>query len=280
MFGRPLPLTPAEPPLRLSDRRRDLPALRWCLCQPTVRPDPLLPASGRRWPGSSPGNRRRCCRLWLPYRLHPLCSLPGLLAVQAAQPQPVAVFEGRAREAGRPAAPFVVEWRQGRPQEAAGVVVFEAQRASPPPQARGEGDRGKRAGKSQEGGAAQEEGDRQDPLVSLAVGSVLDGVLQTGIVVYEGAAVPVFVKTNNFLWVGAASLQGERVQVALDRIVHGGRAFAVRAVALDGTDRSPELSARVSAKGGATLRRRPVSAPCRGLAVPSGRRTAGSDDGG
>lgn len=139
------------------------------------------------------------------------------------------------------------------------MVVFEAQRASPPPQARGEGDRGKRAGKSQEGGAAQEEGDRQDPLVSLAVGSVLDGVLQTGIVVYEGAAVPVFVKTNNFLWVGAASLQGERVQVALDRIVHGGRAFAVRAVALDGTDRSPELSARVSAKGG----RRCAGARCR-----------------
>lgn len=180
---------------------------------------------------------------------------PSIQAVSAPaaqpsqQPQGVPVFEARRpQEAGRQAAPFVVEPQRETPREGGhGLPVVEAQRPSPSPSPQ-PADRGGGDGEDGEAGARQG-GGGSGPLSSVTVGSVLEGVLQTGIVVYEGAAVPVLVRTGDILWVGAASLTGDRVQVALDRIVHSGRAFAVRAVALDGTDRSPGLSARVSTRG-------------------------------
>lgn len=185
---------------------------------------------------------------------------PGLEPVSSQRPQAspgLVVYEARRRDgaAGSTApAVFVVgPDREAVPgSDRARVAVYErGQREENVGAAGSARDRGQVSASPAPSDGRSEEGalTGDSPVASVVVGAVLDGVLQTGIVTYDGAPVPVLVRTGDLLWVGAASLQGERVQVALDRLVAGKQVYAVRAVLLDGADRSPGLAARITTRG-------------------------------
>ena len=163
---------------------------------------------------------------------------------ESSGPRPVVVVEARREPSG--GSGVVVLSGSGERAEP-GFAVVEARRER---QQQGSQRGEEQSGKGREPRDDEAQSEEQRPALQLSVGQVLDGVLETGVVVYEGASVPVIVKSSDgAVWVGAASLQQDRVQAVLDRVVVDGKAARVQAVLLEQGSRASGLPARITERG-------------------------------
>ena len=143
----------------------------------------------------------------------------------------------------------VVVLSRSRENPESGFPVVEARRE---PQRRQEpGSRPGPVPAPREGEAkpGEEQAEESGPAFRLQVGQVLDGVLETGVYVAHRASVPVIVRSEGALWVGAASLQHDRVRAVLDRVVVDGKAARVQAVLLEHGSRASGVPARITERG-------------------------------